>query len=48
MVANRQKHKGMSWSKSGSVALASVTALKQNKEHKQWFRERDIKFKLVA
>ena len=48
MVANRQKHKGMSWSKSGSVALASVTALKQNKEYKQWFRERDIKFKLVA
>jgi hypothetical protein len=48
MVANRQKHKGMSWSKSGSVALATVTALKQNKEYKQWFRERDIKFKLVA
>jgi len=25
-----------------------VTALKQTKEYKQWFRERDIKFKLVA
>ena len=48
MVANRQKHKGMSWSKSGSVALASVTALKQNKEYKQWFREREIEFKLVS
>ena len=48
LVANRQKHKGMSWSKSGSVALATVTALKQNQEYEQWFRERDLKFKLVA
>lgn len=48
MVANRQKHKGMSWSKSGSVALASVTALKQNKEYQQWFRERELEFKLVS
>ena len=30
VVADRQKHKGRSWSQSGSVALASVTALKQN------------------
>ena len=48
IVANRQKHNGMSWSKSGSVSLASVTALKQNKEYKKWFREREIEFKLVA
>jgi hypothetical protein len=48
MVANRQKHKGMSWSTSGSVSLASVTALKQNQEYKQWFREREIEFKLVS
>jgi len=48
LVANRQKHQGMSWSKSGSVALATVTALKQNQEYKQWFRERDLKFKLAS
>jgi hypothetical protein len=39
IVAERQKHNGMSWSKDGSVALASVTALKKNKEYKKWFQE---------
>ena len=48
LVAERQKHNGMSWSQSGSVSLASVTALKKNKEYKQWFRDRKIEFKLVA
>ena len=48
IVAARQKHNGMSWSKSGSVSLASVTALKKNKEYPTWFREREIEFKLVA
>ncbi len=28
VVADRQKHNGMSWSKNGSVALASITSLK--------------------
>ena len=48
IVANRQKHHGMSWSQSGSVSLASMTALKQNKEYKKWFREREIEFKLAS
>ena len=48
LVAERQKHKGMAWSKSGSVALASLTALKKNQEYKTWFHERKIEFKLVA
>ena len=48
LVATRQKHNGMSWSKSGSVALASVTALKKNKIYKKWFQEREIEFKLVS
>lgn len=48
IVADRQKHNGMSWSKSGSVSLASVTGLKQNKEYKKWFREREIEFKLAS
>jgi hypothetical protein len=48
IVAERQKHNGMRWSQGGSVALASVTALKKNKEYKQWFQEEEIEFKLVS
>jgi hypothetical protein len=39
---------GMSWSKSGSVALASVTALKRNKECDRWFEKHQLNFKLAA
>jgi len=48
VVSDRQKHNGMSWSKQGSVALASITALKRNKEYKRWFEERNIDFKLAG
>ena len=48
IVSNRQKHNGMSWSKPGSVALASVTALKINNESKKWFEEKELEFKLAA
>ena len=48
LVAERQKHNGMSWSPSGSVALASVTALKHNREYHKWFRERKIAFTLQS
>ena len=48
IVSNRQKHNGMSWSRSGSVTLATLTALKRNKEYVNWFEDRDLKFKLVA
>ena len=48
LVADRQKHNGMSWSKAGSVALASVTALKKNKEYKTWFQEGKLEFKLAS
>jgi hypothetical protein len=37
IVSDRQKHNGMSWSKSGSVALATVSALVRNQEYKRWF-----------
>lgn len=47
LVAERQKHNGMSWSKLGSVALAAVTALVRNQESTTWFKTRDMKFKLV-
>jgi hypothetical protein len=48
LVAARQKHNGMSWSKSGSVALAYVTALKKNRTYKTWFRKRELEFKLMS
>ena len=48
IVSNRQKHNGMSWSKDGSVALASITALKRNKENKKWFQEKELSFRLAA
>ena len=48
VVSNRQKHNGMSWSKDGSIALASITALKRNNESEKWFRERKLSFKLAA
>jgi hypothetical protein len=48
LVAARQKHHGMRWSKSGSVAFASVTALKKNKTYTKWFQERKLECKLVS
>ena len=48
LVADRQKHNGMSWSPSGSIALASVTALKQNQEYKKWFQEGQLEFALAS
>lgn len=48
VVSNRQKHNGMSWSRPGSVALASITALGRNKEYQKWFEKGDIEFKLAA
>lgn len=44
LVAHRQKHKGMSWSATGSVALAALTALVRNDEHALWFRSRTVRF----
>ncbi|MBW1796522.1 MAG: UPF0236 family protein [Deltaproteobacteria bacterium] len=48
VVSARQKHNGMSWSRPGSVALASITALKRNAEGKRWFEKRNLKFKMAA
>ena len=46
VVAQRQKHNGMSWSKSGSSGLANVSALFLNKEDENWINRRTIEFKL--
>ena len=48
IVSERQKHNGMSWTKKGTVALATITALAQNNEYRKWFEEKDINFQLAA
>lgn len=40
LVAQRQKHNGMSWSVHGSGALASISALRLNSELRSWVKER--------
>jgi len=48
IVSERQKHNGMSWTRKGTTALATITALAQNNEYRKWFEEKDIDFKLAA
>jgi len=48
VVANRQKHNGMSWRSRGSAALAAITAMIKNKEHRGWFREQSLNFSFAA
>jgi len=48
LVAKRQKNNGMSWSESGSVALASLNGLRFNGEAKEWFKDESIRFKMAA
>lgn len=47
IVSDRQKHNGMSWSKSGSAALAAVTALARNREYNRWFQTGTLSFSLA-
>jgi hypothetical protein len=47
-VSNRQKKNGMSWVKTGSLNLASITTLKINNEYQNWFKDKEIKFRLAA
>jgi hypothetical protein len=48
LVSARQKHNGMSWSPTGSVALAALTALVRNNEYQQWFQSQTIRFSFAA
>jgi hypothetical protein len=48
LVSQRQKHHGMSWSQSGSVALAAIQALAKNQEYLQWFRTGELNFKFAG
>ncbi len=45
VVSDRQKKNGMSWSKDGSVALATVTTIHLNNEKDNWIKNRSIEFK---
>lgn len=47
LVSARQKHNGMSWSKTGSAALAALTALVSNQEANHWFSTGQLNFRLV-
>jgi hypothetical protein len=48
VVSARQKHNGMSWSQEGSSALATLSALVANDNHRPWFEERRVDFRLAA
>jgi hypothetical protein len=48
VVADRQKHRGMSWSETGSAALASLTTLVKNGEVAHWLKDATLEFKLAA
>jgi hypothetical protein len=48
LVSDRQKHNGMSWSASGSSALAALEALKRNNTYQHWFEYHEIPLKQAA
>ena len=48
VVATRQKHNGMSWSKAGSGALAIITAARINGELNNWIVTGEVRFKMVG
>ena len=48
VVATRQKHNGMSWSKAGSGALAIITAARINGELENWMATGEVGFKMVG
>lgn len=48
IVAARQKHNGMSWSQSGSSALATLQTLVCNDTHGKWLEDRAVDFQMAA
>jgi hypothetical protein len=48
LISDRQKHKGMSWSPRGSLALAAIEAMKRNDEYHLWFEYETLKLKKAA
>ena len=48
VVATRQKHNGMSWSRKGSGALAVITATMINGEMEGWMTKRRIYYRMAS
>ena len=48
IVSARQKNNGMSWSQVGSSALSTLQALVCNDNHRQWFDQGTVDFRLAA
>ena len=48
VVATRQKHNGMSWSRNGSGALAVITATMINGEMERWLTKRRICYRMAS
>ena len=48
LVAQRQKHNGMSWSSGGSGALAAIRMAETNGELENWLVNREISFRVAA
>jgi hypothetical protein len=48
LVAQRQKHNGMSWSREGSGALAAINMVLLNKEAEQWLYTRTLPFSMFS
>jgi hypothetical protein len=48
LVAQRQKHSGMSWSFHGSSSLASIAMVMLNNDMDQWLRYRSLSFSMSA
>ena len=46
LVAQRQKHSGMSWSFEGSGSLASIAMVMLNNETNQWLRTQSLSFSI--
>ena len=46
VVADRQKHNGMSWSNNGSGALAALSSAYRNNTLRLWIQERDVSMDL--
>ena len=44
LVSARQKHQGMSWSQTGSLALAALTAVVKNGHQKSWLQNKELPF----
>lgn len=46
LVAQRQKHNGMAWSKKGSSALAAIEMVFRNGDEDIWFHQKKLPFNL--